>query len=80
MDGLAGEAAAGQFTRLWVLKHKKAPMGAYGGMSLWTSRRPVGAGEEALEDDVVVDPGADADELALLATLPVPRYGECAVG
>ena len=64
----AGKAAAGQFT---ALKYKKAPRGA--------NRRDVALdtpprwrpnmARKQLEDEVVLDPRANTDELALIAAL-----------
>jgi hypothetical protein len=62
---LLANAAGGQFT---ALKRKKAPRGATGGMSPWTSRRAAGIsmGRRQSENEVVLDPRADADELTLM--------------
>lgn len=64
----AGRAAAGQFT---TLKCKKAPRGANRRDVAMTSRRAGDANmaRKQLEDEVVLDPRSDADELALIATL-----------
>lgn len=62
------------------LKHKKAPLAPTAGCRCEHPAALKASLKGALEDEVVVDPGADADELALLAALPVSRHGVCAIG
>jgi hypothetical protein len=62
------------------LKYKKAPLAPTAGCRCGHPAALKASLKGALEDEVVVDPGADADELALLAALPVPRHGVCAIG